>query len=93
MELYGVPASTPTRSVALLLEKMNIPCELKKCHPGHGDTRAVEFLKMNPQHNIPVLRNGDFVMNESRTILSYLANAYDKSNQLYSTDPQDQSFY
>ena len=43
---------------------------------------------MNPQHNIPTMKDEDFVMNESRAIAGYIANAYDKTGKLYPTDPK-----
>ena len=46
---------------------------------------------MNPQHNIPTMKDGDFVMNESRAIAGYIANAYDKTGKLYPKDPKVQA--
>ena len=45
-------------------------------------------FQMNPQHNIPTFKEGDFVMNESRAIAAYLANSRDKSGKLYPSDPK-----
>jgi hypothetical protein len=46
-------------------------------------------LQLNPQHNIPVIVDGDFVMNESRAMAAYLVNAYGKNNdKLYPIDPK-----
>ncbi len=41
---------------------------------------------MNPQHNIPTLKDGDFVMNESRAAAAYLVAKYGKDDSLYPKD-------
>ena len=39
-------------------------------------------------HSVPVLVDGDFVLTESRAVAAYVANTYDKTGQLYPTDPK-----
>lgn len=41
-----------------------------------GGTDTAEFIKMNPNRRIPVLKDGDLVMYESSAILRYLAAEY-----------------
>ena len=43
---------------------------------------------MNPQHNIPTLKDGDFCMNESRAAAAYLVNKYGKDDKLYPKEAQ-----
>ncbi len=43
---------------------------------------------MNSQRNIPCLVDDDFCMNESRAIMGYLSNQYDKDGNLYPKDPK-----
>lgn len=41
---------------------------------------------MNPQHTVPTLKDGDFVLWESRAILAYLVDKYAKDDSLYPKD-------
>ncbi len=58
----------------LTLEALMIPYELKHVELLRGEHKTPEYLKINPQHNIPTIKDGDFIMNESRAIMTYLAN-------------------
>lgn len=42
---------------------------------------------MNPQHLVPTIKDGDFVLWESRAIMGYLVNKYGKDDKLYPKDP------
>ena len=41
---------------------------------------------MNPQHTIPCMKDGDFCLNESRAIATYLITKYGKDDKLYPKD-------
>ena len=43
---------------------------------------------MNPQHTIPTVKDGDFVMTESKAVAAYVAGKYDGSGRLYPRDPE-----
>ncbi len=45
------------------------------------------FLQINPMHNIPAVRDGDFIINESRAAAAYLVEKYAKDDKLYPKDP------
>ncbi len=91
-KLYGVPISAPTRNVAVLLDVLNVDYEYENCHPLTGDTHTPQFLKINPQHNVPVFVDAcGFTMNESRPIAVYVAQKYDKGKTLYPSDIKEQA--
>ncbi len=47
----------------------------------------VKSLKMNPHHAVPTLKDGDFILKESRCMGTYLADKYDKDGcKLYPKD-------
>ena len=55
---------------------------------GHGiqTTDTPEFLSLNPNSLVPVIKDGDFVLWESNSIIRYLASRY-AGEALYPTDP------
>ena len=59
---------------------------MKTCDLMKGEHMTPEYLKINPQHTIPCLKDGDFCLNESRAIMTYLASKYGKDDKLYPKD-------
>lgn len=45
-----------------------------------------DFIKMNPQHCVPTLQDGDLTVWESRAIMTYLIDAKAPGNTMYPTD-------
>ena len=41
---------------------------------------------MNPQHTVPCMEDGELVLNESRSIATYLVAKYGKDDKLYPAD-------
>ena len=50
------------------------------------DHLSEEFLKLNPQHTIPVLVDDGKTIRDSHAIMIYLVDKYGKSNDLYPKD-------
>jgi len=66
--------STPNgRKISIALEEMGLPYGVKAIDIGADAQFAPDFLALNPNHKIPVLVDGDTVVNESGAILLYLA--------------------
>ncbi|MDL2355117.1 MAG: glutathione S-transferase family protein [Pseudomonadota bacterium] len=73
MRLYYHPASTCSRRVLLAAHHLDINLELALVDLFKGEQHALEFLKLNPNHQVPVLEHEGFVLSESYAIMQYLA--------------------
>jgi len=68
------------KKVTILLEELGLPYGIVPCDIGRGDQFTAEFLKMNPNHRMPVLVDREpkgggapIVVFESGAIMFYLA--------------------
>ena len=75
MKLYEF---APTRSIRArwTLQELGIDFESVTVNLQRGDHRRPEFLRLNPAGKLPVLVDGDVVLNESVAIVLYLAGKY-----------------
>ena len=79
IDLYYWP--TPNgKKVTILLEECGLPYNVVPCNIGRGDQFKPEFLKMNPNHRMPVLVDHDpagggepIAIFESGAIMMYVA--------------------
>merc|ERR1712141_328389 len=88
IKIYGMDASAPVRMVMMTAEVLGIEYEFVVVNLMEGEHMKPDYLKINPQHNIPALVDGDFHLNESRAIAGYLANVYAKDDSIYPKDPK-----
>merc|ERR1711962_295050 len=86
--IYGPKLSAPVRIALMTCEALGIEYEVKPVDLMKGEHMTPDYLKINPQHNVPALVDGDFKLNESRAIALYLVNAHGKDNKLYPTEPK-----
>ncbi|OQR74310.1 glutathione S-transferase 1-1-like [Tropilaelaps mercedesae] len=84
--LYHTEGSAPCRAVRMLAKELGVELELRCLDLFAGEHMKPDFLEINPQHTLPTLVDGDFVLSESRAILTYLMNKYAPDSDLY---PQD----
>ena len=86
IKIYGDYPSPFCRIVFTVCDVLGLEYDLIVTSPIKGDCKTPEFLRLNFQHNIPVLVEDDFVLNESRAIAVYLAQKHDKTGKLYPKD-------
>lgn len=89
MDLYYHPRSPPCRSVLMTARALGVEVNIKHLDPKAGEHMNPKFLKVNPQHSIPTLVDGDFAVWESRAIMIYLVEKYGKEDDpLYPKCPK-----
>lgn len=88
MDFYYLPPSPPCRAVEMCAKAVGIVLNKKIINVMAGEQMDASFTKINPQHTIPTIVDGDFALWESRPILIYLAEKYDKSGSLYRKVPK-----
>jgi glutathione S-transferase len=72
LEVFWGSGSQPSWRVLLALEVKRLPYKSHLLSFSAGEHKTPEFLRLNPRHRVPVLRDGDYVLNESVAILTYL---------------------
>jgi glutathione S-transferase len=73
LKLYFHPMSTTSRTVMLFCTEANIPIEPVVVDMMTGEHMKEPFLSVNPNAQVPVLADNDFVLTECSAILKYLA--------------------
>ncbi|KAL9693344.1 hypothetical protein quinque_012629 [Culex quinquefasciatus] len=90
MDLYYHPISPPCWSVLLLGRELDLSFNLQQISFAPDCPLRETFVKLNPQHQVPTLADGEFGLGESRAILRYLLTAHSGSDDhpLYPKDPK-----
>jgi glutathione S-transferase len=73
MRLYYHPASTTSRIVQQFAVDQGVDLEYQVVDLFTGEHLKPEFAKINPNHMVPVLEDGDFRLTECSAIVKYLA--------------------
>jgi len=80
ISIYGMDASGNVSPALMLLRENGIDHEFVFTNLMTGAHKTPEFLKMNPNHQIPTMSDGpDFHLFEASAILQYIANKYQLS--------------
>ncbi len=73
MKLYMHPLSQNARKARVVARLLELPLEEQSVDLMRGDGERTEYLALNPNGMVPVLRDADFVLWESNAICQYLA--------------------
>jgi glutathione S-transferase len=72
LELYWGSGSPFAWRVMLTLEVKRLAYQSTLLEFSRGDHKAPSFLELNPRGKVPVLKDDEFVLNESLAIMAYL---------------------
>ncbi|KAF2897271.1 hypothetical protein ILUMI_08911 [Ignelater luminosus] len=84
--LYHFPPSAPSRGALLAARAIGIDVDVQIVDLFAKKQLEPDFVKINPQHTVPTLVDGDFIVWESRAIAAYLVRTYAKDDSLYPKD-------
>jgi glutathione S-transferase len=82
LTFYFAPMSTASITEAILAE-LGTPCERVNLDISAGDTRAPDFLKVNPNGRVPVIVHEGMPIWESSAITMYLGEVFGVDAKLY----------
>jgi glutathione S-transferase len=88
LELYWGSGSPFAWRVMLTLEVKGLAYQSRLLEFSKGDHKAAGFLKLNPRGKVPLLKDDDFVLNESLAIMAYLDKKYPEP-PLFGTSPEE----
>jgi glutathione S-transferase len=82
LQILGRSTSINVRKVLWLCAELSLPYEQELWGSGFKPTQTPEFLALNPNALVPVVRDGDVVLWESNTICRYLAGKHGRTDLL-----------
>lgn len=90
LTLFLHPLSTPSLGVEFTAHAAAVEFEKKIVNLQSGEQRSDEYLSINPTGKVPALRDADFRLSESLTIMRYLAKCHE--SDLLPRDLKNQSW-
>ena len=90
LQILGRSSSINVRKVLWLCTELGLPYEQELWGSGFKPTNTPEFVALNPNALVPVLRDGDFVLWESNTICRYLVGKHGRAD-LLPAEPADRA--
>jgi glutathione S-transferase len=90
LQILGKTSSINVRKVLWTCAELALPFEQEDWGSGFRATGVPEFLALNPNAMVPVIKDGGFVLWESNSIIRYLAGRY-HGESLYPVDPRERA--
>lgn len=82
LQVLGRPNSINVRKVLWLCAELDLPIEHTPWGNAGLPLQSPEYLALNPNALVPVIRDGEFVLWESNTICRYLAGRHGRTDLL-----------
>lgn len=89
LKIYGLPQSTATQRVLVVLKETNVPYELVPVDFFGGGLKKPEYLARHPFGQMPYIDDDGFILYESLAICKYVASKYASGGLSLVPDPQD----
>lgn len=80
LTVLGRVTSINVRKALWTADELGVAYQVEVWGKPHRDPNAPEFLALNPNAQVPVLRDGDFVLWDSSAIMRYLIDKYGASD-------------
>eukprot|EP00667_Euglena_gracilis_P018517 EG_transcript_19666 len=87
LKLYVFSVSANALQIQALIKDANIPLEVVTLNAQAGEHKAPEYVAKFPRGQVPALEDGDVYLEESVSILRYVANKFHLGDPWYPTDP------
>jgi len=84
--LYYTLLSPPSRTILTVAEAIGLDLEKNNIDLLKGEHLTPEYLKINPQHTVPVIVDKGVTIYDSHAIAGYLCDNYAKDDKLYPKD-------
>lgn len=91
LTLYHFPKSGHAHRAKLFLSLLGLDANIYDVDLANGEHKSPSYLAKNIFGQVPVLEDGETVINDSNGILIYLAQRYDDTGTWYPADPQTQA--
>jgi len=82
LQILGRASSINVRKVLWTCDEIGLPYQQEDWGAGSRSTQVAEFLALNPNAQVPVIKDDGFVLWESNTICRYLANKHGRADLL-----------
>ena len=77
MRLIMHPASNTCRSILAYIADNNLPVDQEVVDIMSGEHHKEPYVSLNPNRQVPILVEGEFILSESSAILKFLADNFD----------------
>lgn len=89
LQILGKTSSINVRKVLWTCAELRLAFEQEDWGAGFRPLDTPEFISLNPNAMVPVIRDGDFVLWESNSIIRYLASRYQPGEGADTLYPHD----
>jgi glutathione S-transferase len=90
LQILGRTSSINVRKVLWTCAELALPFQQEDWGSGFRATNVPEFLALNPNAMVPVIKDGELVLWESNSIIRYLAGRY-HGESLYPVEPGERA--